>query len=322
MKRACILAAVAAVMSAGLFAQTTRAEDLNADPSAASQPLTLMQIANPADAAKGVKDDSKATNLTLNAPTPARVHTYDAPPVTVVGENQDGLISEDRIGSYGQPRWTADRRFPNTRVYVIPEGKVEFEYWVRPTFGDEVTTRTLYEIEFGLPYRLQLDIYLRSDQEGKGDYEWAQQLELRYALADWGVIPGNPTIYLEYIRHENEADAFEPKLLLGGEIAPRWHWGVNLAMELALGDTREREFEINGGISYTVVDPSFSVGLEGKADFTDEQGSRGSFDDTYLIGPDVQWKPLPAVTINLVGLVGVGQGSPDGQVTLNIGYEF
>jgi len=41
---------------------------------------------------------------------------------------------------------------------------------VRPTFADEVETRTLYEIEFGLPYRFQIDIYLRSDQEGKGEY--------------------------------------------------------------------------------------------------------------------------------------------------------
>jgi len=141
-------------------------------------------------------------------------------------------------------------------------------------------------------------------------------------VADWGVIPGNPTIYLEYIRHENEADAFEPKLLFGGEIAPRWHWGVNLAMELQLGDEREAEYEINGGISYTVIDPKFSIGLEGKADFTDSKGNRGDYAQSYLVGPDLQYKPLPPVTINLVGLVGFGPDAPDAQVTLNLGYEF
>ncbi len=282
----------------------------------------MMDITNPADASKGTREPSSTTGLTLSPQAPTRIHSYDAPAVTVIGENPDGLLSEDRIGSYNQPRWTADRRFTNTRVYVIPEGKVEVEYWVRPTFEDQVNIRTLYELELGLPYRFQLDIYLRSDQEGKGEYEWAQQLEMRWALANWGVIPGNPTIYLEYIRHENAPDTFEPKLLLGGELAPRWHWGVNLALEIDLGEDRAAEYEIDGGISYTVIDPKFSIGMEGKADFTDFHGNRGSYEQSYLIGPDVQYKPLPNVTINLVGLVGIGHTSPDGQITLNIGYEF
>ncbi len=132
-----------------------------------TQPL-LMQIGNPANAGKSVQGEytPPTTNYTLTAAAPARVRSYEAPAITVAGENPDGLVSEDRIGSYGQPRWTATRRFPNTRVYVIPEGKVEFEYWVRPTFENDgnTETRTLYELEFGLPYRFQLDLYLRSDQ--------------------------------------------------------------------------------------------------------------------------------------------------------------
>jgi len=178
-------------------------------------------------------------------------------------------------------------------------------------------------LEIGLPYRFQLDLYLRSDQGGDtGGFEWAHQIELRYALADWGVIPGNPTIYLEYINKEDAADVFEPKLLLGGEIAPRWHWGVNLALEWSLGDDHETEYEINGGISYTVIDPKFSVGVECLTDFTNAHGSRGTLSESYLIGPDIQYKPLPPVTINLVALVGLSDESPDAQVTLNIGYEF
>jgi len=55
--------------------------------------------------------------------------------VTVEGERVPELFEEQRIGSYQQPRWTATRRFPTTRVYVVPEGKVEFEYWLRPTFN-------------------------------------------------------------------------------------------------------------------------------------------------------------------------------------------
>ncbi len=110
--------------------------------------------------------------------------------------------------------------------------------------------------------------------------------------------------------------------MFGGELAPRWHWGVNLALEWALGDEHETEWEINGGISYTVIDPKFSVGLEAKADFTNDHTNRSDFEKSFLIGPDLQYKPLPPMTINLVGLVGIGNDSPDGQITLNIGYEF
>ena len=75
-------------------------------------------------------------------------------------------------------------------------------------------------------------------------------------------------------------------------------------------------------MSYTVIDEKFSAGVEGKALFTDVKGNRGSFTDVYLIGPSVQWRPLPQLTINLAPLFGVGIHSPDAEVTLNVGYEF
>ncbi len=314
-----VLAAMGIVTTAGI----ARAEESTNE---FTEPLTLMQIANPANASRSGQDEptTKTSSFTLAPQTP-RVRSYDAPPVVVAGENPSGLVAEDRIGTYNQPRWTATRRFPNTRVYVVPEGKVEVEYWVRPTFKKDGTTetRTLYELEIGLPYRFQLDLYLRSDQEGDtGSFEWGHQFEVRWALADWGVIPGNPTLYFEYINLEDQPDKIEPKLLLGGELAPRWHWGVNLVAELQLGDEREYEYEITGGLSYLVIDPKFSIGMEGKATFADVKGNRGTYSESYLIGPDFQFKPLPPVTINFVALVGIGPDSPDAQLTLNIGYEF
>jgi len=57
-------------------------------------------------------------------------HTWQMPPVDVYGKAP--LKEDDRIGDYAQPRWTADRLFSETRVYVIPKGKVEFEYWLIP----------------------------------------------------------------------------------------------------------------------------------------------------------------------------------------------
>lgn len=74
-------------------------------------------------------------------------------------EGRAPLFEEDLIGDYSQPRWTAHRRFGETRVYVIPPGTVEFEDWVRPTVGTDGEPskfRSLYEVEFGLPGRFRL----------------------------------------------------------------------------------------------------------------------------------------------------------------------
>src|SRR5687767_6840294 len=110
-------------------------------------PPLLMQVVNPADAQR--RTDTAPSSTAEGQ----RLKTYQMPAVTVVGEKQPQLREEERVGSYAQPRWTATRRFPSTRVYVVPEGKVEFEYWLRPTFNEDgsTDTRALYELEIGLP---------------------------------------------------------------------------------------------------------------------------------------------------------------------------
>jgi len=253
-----------------------------------------------------------------------RLRSFELPAVTVVGTSSN-LREEDRIGPYKQPRWTATRRFPGTRVYVVPEGKVEVEYWLRPTFNrdGETDIRTLYEIEFGLPHRFQLDLYFRTDQTGdNSEMLIGQQVEFRWALADWGVLPGNPTLYLEWVGPEQRPDKIEGKLLLGGEIAEGWHWGSNLVAELETGGEREYEYQLTGAISRTVIDERFSIGAEGIILIADTKEDRGNFSDSYLLGPSFQFRPLPAMTINVAPLVGIGHNSPDAQVYLNIGYEF
>lgn len=267
-------------------------------------------------------DASDVMAATISSSPPPREPYYELPPVTVYG--QSDLKEEDRIGSYNQPRWTGTRRFPGTRVYVIPENQVEVEFWSRATFTRDGVTkiRNLYEIEVGLPHRFQLDLYYRSDQEGTENYRSGAQLEVRYALADWGKIWGNPTIYLEYAPLEDAPDVLEFRLLLGDELAPRWHWGVNLNGEFQTGGAREYEYQISGGLSYAVIDERFSVGAEAKMLFTDVRGNRGSFDDQYLLGPSFQYRPCLPLTINFAPLFGIGQNSPYAELTLNIGYAF
>ena len=283
---------------AGSFARPDEKLDL-------TNPLTLAQTAPPALPA-------------------SRVHTYELPAITVSGAKPSELREEDRVGSYGQPRWTATRRFPNTRVYVIPEGKIEAEFWFIPRFlkSGETNGRYLAEIEYGLPYRLQLDLYYRLDIDESGKGQNGAQIEVRWALADWGKIWGNPTIYLEYIPHEFDSDAVEFKLLFGDELAPRWHWGVNFVGEFETGGGREYTYEIDGGISYTLIDEKFSIGAETKIEFTSVKGDRANYETSILVGPSLQWRPMPQLSINVAPLFGVTPDSANARVYINVGWEF
>jgi len=255
-----------------------------------------------------------------------RLRTWELPAVTVTGVPPPALREEEAIGPYGQPRWTATRRFLTTRVYVVPEGKIETEVWARytqPKHGETGEWRTLQELEIGLPHRFQLDLYLRQDFENHADnFLWGGQFEVRYALADWGKIWGNPTLYFEYAPLEDRPDVIEPKLLLGGELAPRWHGAINLVAEMELSGEETHEYQVTSGISYAVTDSRFSVGVENKFVFADTKGDRGDFTYENLIGPSLQYKPVPGMTINFVPLVGVTHDSPKAQVFLNAGWEF
>lgn len=257
-----------------------------------------------------------------------RLRTYELPAITVEGTTASPLHEEDRVGPYQQPRWTTGRRFPNTRIYVIPEGKVEIEYWNRATFsrtGGDVEMRNLLEVEVGLPHRFQLDVYFRTDQDDiDAPVAYGQQIELRWALADWGMIWGNPTLYFEYIvLDQDRPDKIEPKLLLGGEIDTGWHWGANFVAEWEIdGPDLTHEYEFTGGISYTVQDSVFSVGAETKINLADEHDSRWHFKGEYFLGPSIQWRPLPQWTINFAPLIGLTGDSPYAQVTFNTGWEF
>jgi hypothetical protein len=77
------------------------------------------------------------------------------------------------------------------------------------------------DTEIGLPYRFQLDLYQNwGIADGKSFYK-GSSVELRYALAKWGKIPLNPTLYGEWNFNDNASDVWELKLLLGAGIGPR-----------------------------------------------------------------------------------------------------
>lgn len=285
----------------------------------ARQPVMLLsQIANPADQMRA-PTSQPASQPFEGGP----VNPWELPPVTVYGRAP--LREEDRVGSYAQPRWTTDRRFAETRIYVRPEGALEFEYWLIPTVNRKGPSEVQqqYELEFGLPGRFQLDLYLINDRLGSSGKTFVNSsVELRYALADWNKIWGNPTLYVEYTFQDQAPDAIETKLLLGGEITSRWHWGTDLTFEHVTGGDAESTYEMTNGVSYTVIDSRFSVGAEFKLQFIDVHGHRGRFTDHTLLGPSLQYRPLQRMHIDLVPLIGLTHESPALQAYLVLGWDF
>jgi hypothetical protein len=286
---------------------------------AQEQPAYLdIPVANPADVAHNDQPQSRPSEFGI-------VHPWELPPVEITGERTPALREEQRVGSYGQPLWTASRRFGEERVYVNPAGSLEFETWFIPTVNRKGATEfeNKNEFEFGIPGRIQFDIYLTQTWEGAGSKTSnGASFELRYALADWDKIWGNPTLYFEWEKGDNTPDVLEFRLLLGGEIAPRWHWGANVNYEHQTGDLMTNQYEMTGGVSYTLVDSRFSVGAEIKFNETDAHGSRGTFTDNFLLGPSILFRPIDRMHVDVVPLVGLTHETPDLQAYVVLGWEF
>lgn len=252
-------------------------------------------------------------------------HAWELPPVSVVGEAIPDLREEQRVGSYKQPVWTTDRRFAETRVYVRPEGSLQFEYWFIPEVARKGPSQftSQFELEFGLPHRFQLDLYLSPTWLGDGGPTYMNEaIELRYAFADWNVIWGNPTAYIEFTKQDQGPDQLEAKLLLGGEIAPRWHWGADLTYQHDMGYDNENTYETTSGVSYTLRDNIFDIGAEFKLQENEFRGARGHYIDNVLLGPSLQYRPMPRVHVDVVPLIGLTHESSALQMYLVVGWEF
>jgi hypothetical protein len=275
---------------------------------------SLAQVTNPADDAASRSHEELALG-------------QDVTTTTVVGRQVSEYREEDRIGTYDQPRWTARRLFPSTRVYVRPEGSVGFEYWTRvkvPRDEGQTTVETQYEVEFGLPHRFQIDLYAVTEKTGsEGELNYSEQkAEVRYALADWGQIWMNPTLYFEYVARDLEADVLEYKLLLGDELAPGWHFGSNLVFEHETGGELENEYELTMGLSRVIIDEKLSLGAEMKAAATDVHEDRGDYEKSLEIGPSMRWCPTDRLHVDLAPLVGIGGESRAADIFLVIGLDL
>lgn len=256
-----------------------------------------------------VRADSPASSSSATAMGDLLVHGF-------------ALKEDQPDGANGEPSWVRNRRFSTTRIFIQQDpGEVGFEEWyrLRTYDGGRVTQRLQTEVEIGLPYRMQLDIYENVLHDNEDHDGWQQEevaFELRYAFADWGKIPLNPTLYFEYAFAHEGADGIEPKLLLGDDFGDGWHYGVNFIHERRVWGDAEAEWGIAAGISKTLIDSCLSVGIEGK--WTHPEGDHNE----GILGPSVQWLPTDNTHLDLVVMGGLTDASPNVEAWLIFGFDF
>lgn len=221
---------------------------------------------------------------------------------TVIGPLEMGSVVvmeqklrlQTKVGSYQQPIWTTMRMFPSTRVYVMnPPGSAMYERWfdIRDRKDGPAQIRMRDEFTFGLGGRFQLDLYSHTVYDGEnGDMSFGWRgfsWELRYALADWGKLFGNPTLYFE-TKMLNGRWGIEPKLLLGDRLGDNGIWGLNFIYEGNLASEREqqeREYAATASYGY-IISTDFTVGASAMFRYNDYEG----ISQEYYAGPLVQYR--------------------------------
>lgn len=249
----------------------------------------------------------------------------EEPPV-VGGVEAVGYTSIDaNTGAYNQPGWVQRRPFSTTRVHIQRNpGEVSVEQWIRAREDDgEWKFRFQEEIEFGLPGRIQIDLYYDwTVEDSKVDHlDFAG--EIRWAPADWGAIPLNPAFYLEYkvVDPSRGGDVIEPKILFGEDFGNGWHWGMNFIFERELSGEEAEEWAVAQAISKTITE-SLSLGLEMKWTRETVAEDRGHAGQKFVLGPNLQWRPTKNTHVNLAALAGCTEDSPEFEGWFIVGYDF
>ena len=231
---------------------------------------------------------------------------------------------QTRVGEYNQPLWSTIRMFPSTRVYVMnPPGTGMYEKWfdIRDRRNGPAQVRMRDEFTFGLGKRLQVDLYSHTVYDGEAGnktFAWRGfSWEVRYALADWGKIWGNPTLYFEH-KLLNGNMGIEPKLLLGDNLGTNGIWGLNLIYEANLAPTREgQEREYAGTASYGyILNNDITVGAS-----TMYRNNDGNSTELY-IGPLLQYRFNGRTSLSIEVMPGLTQESKSSRSTVILAWRF
>jgi len=261
-------------------------------------------------------------------PSPTVVVPYEGPTQWNGGYSPSGMDKDTRIGPAGQPEWTTDRHFSRVRTYVIAPGQVEFESWYYGTYRKNGLDRHIWqeEISIGLPHRFMVDMYVNIKDDAAsaaGAHALGGQFEVRYAFADWGCLPLNPTGYLEYkVQEAGEPDVAEVKLLLSDGFGCGWIYGLNFAYERELSGEKEEVLGFSAGLSKTVIDERLSLGAEFQIERATVAADRDTPTYEALLGPSLQFQFNHKTHLDIAPLFGLNEDAPHMKLYVIFGIDI
>jgi hypothetical protein len=204
------------------------------------------------------------------------------------------------------PGWTQDRDWLRSRFWRLDQGEMQLEYWwraetVRRRAGAPRGTDHLFQIELamGILPGIQLDVYENFEKTrdtDKVDQE-GNQIEMRIAPFEYGKVPLNPTLYLEWHPRHGEPDKLEMRLLLGGSPFDRFMIAVNGISEWETGGDHSLEWGFSAAASYEVIPEVFRLGVETEVTWTflQHENQYPTHDLSAEAGPNLIVRPLALV---------------------------
>ena len=263
--------------------------------------------------------------------TQSQTQTAVMPVVTVEAVRP----GDELVGPYNQPRWAARGRFSSTTdIYVLPPYEFDIDLDYTGTIPKHGQTQNLFtqEFELGLPYRFQIAYENNFVLEKDHSQFTEQTIEGRYALADWGKLPLNPTLFAEYhfgvgkdysSANDDSGDAddegdtvpripdsIELRLLLGGQFDKNYQWAFSIYHEFDMGGELERETGFNQALVYSIHDEYLKVGLESQFIYRTDGEPQSKPEYEFDIGPSFTWKPSERTRLDVAALFGTTNDSP------------
>ena len=260
------------------------------------------------------------------------------------------ITSEEVPSAYGAPPSMSRSRFSNlTNAYVLPPwafylGEIYEGQAFRHGPPDHLFTQ---EVEMGLPYRFGIATEASFERFNGGAGAQTISLEVRYALADWGKIPLNPTLFAEYkfgvgtLRHEEGPppppgeeeeesgppkvpDAYEFRLLLAEDFCDKVEWAMNLFFEKENTGDRGREWGVAQSATIPVLLPNerLKAGVEMQYTNFTVKDTRGDPIHRFVIGPTLAWKPTRQTRLDVSPLFGCTDDSARVQVFVVFSWLF
>lgn len=234
------------------------------------------------------------------------------------------LIADD-AASEAPERKPLARTMATTRAHVLPPGEIEVEQWWRvnaPRDGS-ASHRFMTEVEVGLPLRFHAALYEVYELTARDTFRHkGVNVEGRWALADYGDLLLNPTVYAEWQFNDEAADKLELKLLLAEDVTDKLWWAFNLIYEQEVSDDRETELGFSQALMFKIKGRALAAGVELKYLNVSEDGSRSDSENEFLIGPSVLWKIHDRVKLKAAPLFGVTSDSPQVQGFLIVEVEL